>query len=242
MTGKRRTHHRHRRRRKSLRHCYHMLGHWEFIRMHEQSLDFFINMAALHALISQQDQALSLHGLVLPNLSTAAAAIIFEKLLIPTSLVLAESIESVQIFRDQQTQPTKDERLQVHKVRDGRRWRRRQNLHADFLHHKLSLFGNSRDLQVMMEGRGPEQLHDTIGKGDAAAVVKLQSAIKFNGGGGGQSPHSNLGRAIDTSLGYFDALVQKINTGGAALQGSGWVWLALDKELKKLVVETTANQ
>ncbi|PQQ17004.1 putative membrane protein [Prunus yedoensis var. nudiflora] len=28
-----------------------------------------------------------------------------------------------------------------------------------------------------------EQLHDAIAKGDAAAVVKLQSAIKFNGGG-----------------------------------------------------------
>ncbi|KAM1476103.1 hypothetical protein ACFXTO_038127 [Malus domestica] len=77
-----------------------MLGHWEFIRMHEQSLDFFINIAALHALISQQDRALSIHSLVLPNLSTAATAIIFEKLLIPTSLASAESAESVQIFQD----------------------------------------------------------------------------------------------------------------------------------------------
>nr|GMC96629.1 superoxide dismutase [Mn], mitochondrial [Ipomoea batatas]GMD00541.1 superoxide dismutase [Mn], mitochondrial [Ipomoea batatas] len=29
---------------------------------------------------------------------------------------------------------------------------------------------------------------------------------------------------------------------GAAVQGSGWVWLGLDKELKHLVVETTPNQ
>ncbi|ONI24786.1 hypothetical protein PRUPE_2G262400 [Prunus persica] len=104
-----------------------------------------------------------------------------------------------------------------------------------------------------------EQLHDAIAKGDAAAVVKLQSAIKFNGGGhvnhsifwknltpvgvrGGEPPHGSLGWAIDTNFGSMEALVQKINAEGAALQGSGWVWLALDKELKKLVVETTANQ
>lgn len=36
--------------------------------------------------------------------------------------------------------------------------------------------------------------------------------------------------------------MQKINAEGAALQGSGWVWLGLDKESKKLVVDTTANQ
>ena len=38
------------------------------------------------------------------------------------------------------------------------------------------------------------------------------------------------------------ALVKKMSAEGAALQGSGWVWLALDKEAKKLSVETTANQ
>ncbi|KAM1126348.1 hypothetical protein ACFX2B_041040 [Malus domestica] len=122
------------------------------------------------------------------------------------------------------------------------------------LHHK-----KHHQAYITNYNKALEQLHDAIGKGDAAAVVKLQSAIKFNGGGhvnhsifwknltpisqgGGESPHSNLGWAIDMSFGSFDALVQKINTEGAALQGSGWVWLALDKELKKLVVETTANQ
>ena len=104
-----------------------------------------------------------------------------------------------------------------------------------------------------------EQLDGAIAKGDASAVVKLQSAIKFNGGGhvnhsifwknltparegGGELPHRTLGWAIDQNFGSFEALVAKINAEGAALQGSGWVWLALDKEFKKLVVETTANQ
>ncbi|KAG5019346.1 hypothetical protein AAZX31_06G137700 [Glycine max] len=104
-----------------------------------------------------------------------------------------------------------------------------------------------------------EQLQDAIAKKDSSAVVKLQGAIKFNGGGhvnhsifwknlapvregGGEPPKGSLGWAIDTHFGSFEALIQKVNAEGAALQGSGWVWLGLDKELKRLVVETTANQ
>ncbi|CAN1196900.1 Superoxide dismutase [Mn], mitochondrial [Linum perenne] len=104
-----------------------------------------------------------------------------------------------------------------------------------------------------------EQLHEATLKGDVGTVVKLQSAIKFNGGGhvnhtifwknlapvregGGEPPHGSLGWAIDNHFGSMDALVQKMNAEGAALQGSGWVWLGLDKETKKLVVDTTANQ
>ncbi|URD92488.1 hypothetical protein MUK42_00898 [Musa troglodytarum] len=137
-----------------------------------------------------------------------------------------------------------------------------------------------------------EQLEEAVAKGDAPAVVWLQGAIKFNGGGnfccgfnkscqpldlleqpqackskckiailitcrksfflylcfskcwegGGEPPHSALGWAIDTDFGSLEALVQKMNAEGTALQGSGWVWLALDKGSKKLSVETTANQ
>ncbi|KAI3994190.1 hypothetical protein MKX01_012447 [Papaver californicum] len=104
-----------------------------------------------------------------------------------------------------------------------------------------------------------EQLTEATAKGDTSTVVKLQSAIKFNGGGhvnhsifwknltpvsegGGELPKGSLASAIDTHFGSFEKLVQKANAEGAALQGSGWVWLGLDKELKKLVVETTANQ
>lgn len=41
--------------------------------------------------------------------------------------------------------------------------------------------------------------------------------------GGGEPPHGSLGWAIDTNFGSMEALVQKINAEGAALQGSGWV-------------------
>ncbi|CAF2102213.1 hypothetical protein HID58_019775 [Brassica napus] len=104
-----------------------------------------------------------------------------------------------------------------------------------------------------------EQLDQAVNKGDASTVVKLHSAIKFNGGGhvnhsifwknlapvnqgGGEPPKGALGGAIDTHFGSLEGLVKKMSAEGAALQGSGWVWLGLDKELKKLVVDTTANQ
>ncbi|KAL5582864.1 hypothetical protein UlMin_015306 [Ulmus minor] len=85
-----------------------------------------------------------------------------------------------------------------------------------------------------------EQLDEAMAKGDASTVVKLQSAIKFNGGGhinhsifwnnlapvregGGEPPKASLGWAIDSQFGSLESLVKKINTDGAALQGSGWV-------------------
>ncbi|KAG2305912.1 hypothetical protein Bca52824_025660 [Brassica carinata] len=57
-----------------------------------------------------------------------------------------------------------------------------------------------------------------------------------------RAPKGALDGAIDTHFGSLEGLVKKMSAEGAALQGSGWVWLGLDKELKKLVVDTTANQ
>ncbi|XP_060213011.1 superoxide dismutase [Mn], mitochondrial [Lycium barbarum] len=104
-----------------------------------------------------------------------------------------------------------------------------------------------------------EQLHEAITKGDTPTVAKLQSAIKFNGGGhinhsvfwknlapvrdgGGEPPKGSLGSAIDIHFGSIEAVIQNMNAEGAALQGSGWVWLGMDKELKRLVIEITSNQ
>ncbi|GMH05033.1 hypothetical protein Nepgr_006873 [Nepenthes gracilis] len=60
--------------------------------------------------------------------------------------------------------------------------------------------------------------------------------------GGGEPPKGSLVQAIDSVFGSLEALIQKMNAKGAALQGSGCVWLGVDKEFKKLVIETTANQ
>ncbi|KAL4189937.1 hypothetical protein AMTRI_Chr08g209560 [Amborella trichopoda] len=104
-----------------------------------------------------------------------------------------------------------------------------------------------------------ELLDQALAKGDASSTVQLQSAIKFNGGGhinhsifwknlapvnegGGEPPKGPLGLAVEEHFGSLEELIKKMNVQGAALQGSGWVWLALDKETKTLSVETTANQ
>ncbi|KAG5233011.1 superoxide dismutase [Salix suchowensis] len=99
-----------------------------------------------------------------------------------------------------------------------------------------------------------EQLHHAIEKGDSSALLNcraLSSHVNHSifwknltpvQEGGGEPPHGNLGWAIDEDFGSLDTLIKKMSTEGAALQGSGWVWLGLDKESKKLVVETTANQ
>ncbi|MCO5548932.1 hypothetical protein L7F22_002395 [Adiantum nelumboides] len=101
-----------------------------------------------------------------------------------------------------------------------------------------------------------EKFHDAK---DPQSIVALQSALKFNGGGhinhaifwknlapksqgGGEGPQGPLASAIATEYGSLEKLVAKMNSAGAAVQGSGWVWLGLNKELKHLVVETTANQ
>ncbi|KAE9451543.1 hypothetical protein RHGRI_027712 [Rhododendron griersonianum] len=104
-----------------------------------------------------------------------------------------------------------------------------------------------------------EQLIGVMDKGDAPTIVRLQSAIKFNGGGhinhsifwknlapvregGGDPPKGSLGLAIDKHFGSLESLIVKMNAEGAALQGSGWVWLGLDREFNRLLVETTENQ
>ncbi|XP_010525403.1 PREDICTED: superoxide dismutase [Mn] 2, mitochondrial [Tarenaya hassleriana] len=104
-----------------------------------------------------------------------------------------------------------------------------------------------------------EKLRCAMEEGDHSSVVKLHGLIKFNGGGhinhaifwknlapvregGGQPPTDPLSSSIDTHFGSLEALMQKMNAEGIALQGSGWVWFGLDKELKTLVIETTANQ
>ncbi|PRQ34766.1 putative superoxide dismutase [Rosa chinensis] len=90
-----------------------------------------------------------------------------------------------------------------------------------------------------------DNLEQAMDTGDSSTVVKLQSALKFNGGGlegGGEPPKGSLGWEVDNQFGSLQSLKQKMMVEGSALQGSGWVWLALDKDQKKLSVECTANQ
>ncbi|GBG65103.1 hypothetical protein CBR_g49466 [Chara braunii] len=96
-------------------------------------------------------------------------------------------------------------------------------------------------------------------KKDTHAMIALHGALRFNGGGhvnhcqfwenlapekkgGGELPQGPLADAIATQFGSLDELIKKVNAAGAAVQGSGWVWLGVNKDTGKLLVDTTPNQ
>ncbi|EJU00178.1 manganese and iron superoxide dismutase [Dacryopinax primogenitus] len=94
---------------------------------------------------------------------------------------------------------------------------------------------------------------------DIRERIRLQSALKFNGGGHinhslfwpGLCPASSssaklapgpLKEAIEREFGSLEALQKEMNAKTAALQGSGWGWLGVNTSTKKLEIVTTANQ
>jgi Fe-Mn family superoxide dismutase len=104
-----------------------------------------------------------------------------------------------------------------------------------------------------------EKYYEAEAKGDLSAMVALQSAIKFNGGGhinhsifwtlltspnkaAPLSHQSQLAQAIEKDFHSFDLFKEKLNTVTVAIQGSGWGWLGYNKGTKRLEIATCANQ
>jgi Fe-Mn family superoxide dismutase len=87
-----------------------------------------------------------------------------------------------------------------------------------------------------------------------AAAGKISPAVRNNGGGhwnhgffwdsldksGGGAPSGNLGDAITTAFGSFDAFKEKFAQAGMTRFGSGWAWLLVKDG--KLEVSSTPNQ
>lgn len=83
----------------------------------------------------------------------------------------------------------------------------------------------------------------------------IRTAVRNNGGGhanhsmfwqimkpnGGGEPTGDLGNAITSAFGSFDAFKAAFNDAGVKRFGSGWAWLVLGKD-GKLQVTSTANQ
>ncbi|PXF32428.1 superoxide dismutase [Pokkaliibacter plantistimulans] len=83
----------------------------------------------------------------------------------------------------------------------------------------------------------------------------IRGAIRNHGGGhanhslfwlvmspeGGGEPTGALGDAITATFGSFAQLKEKFNAAATTRFGSGWAWLAVDKQ-GQLVVTSTANQ
>ncbi|MBJ7449380.1 MAG: superoxide dismutase [Parachlamydiales bacterium] len=92
---------------------------------------------------------------------------------------------------------------------------------------------------------------------DVAALIALQSAIKFNGGGHvnhsifwtnlapkgeGGEPSSELKKALTEQFGSVESFIEQMTATTLAIQGSGWGWLGYDKQKKKLCISTCSNQ
>lgn len=104
-----------------------------------------------------------------------------------------------------------------------------------------------------------EQFAEAEHKRDLAAMVALESAIKFNGGGnvnhsifwtnlapkdkgGGNPPEGDLLNELNKEFGSLQNFIDKFSAKTVAIQGSGWGWLGFDKGNNRLVITTCANQ
>ena len=119
--------------------------------------------------------------------------------------------------------------------------------------HHLTYVNNLNALQ--------EQAAAAQESGDTQKYVDLSQGIKFNGGGhlnheffweslapvangGGVQPAagSELHTAITAAFGSMDKFIAHFSANTAAVQGSGWGWLAYNKNSGALEFRTTANQ
>jgi len=103
-----------------------------------------------------------------------------------------------------------------------------------------------------------EKLAEASAKNDISAVIGLQGALRFNGGGhinhsifwknlcskgdAMGAPDGELAKAIDRDFGSFDAMKEKLSASTVAVQGSGWGWLGYNKATGRLQIATCANQ
>ncbi|ETO22649.1 superoxide dismutase [Reticulomyxa filosa] len=103
---------------------------------------------------------------------------------------------------------------------------------------------------------------DALSREDLAAVIELDHAIKFNGGGhvnhsifwtnlapvkhGGGDFEGNASQSVVNAIKSKWQSVEKFqetfNAKTAAVQGSGWGWLVYDPADKQLKIQTTSNQ
>ncbi|KAH9818912.1 Manganese/iron superoxide dismutase [Melampsora americana] len=98
-----------------------------------------------------------------------------------------------------------------------------------------------------------------VQSGDLPKQIEIQGLIKFNGGGhinhslywknlqpvnlgGGKMKPGVFADAVQAQFGGLNGLKTKMNSVGSTFQGSGWLWLAREKNGKKLSIVTTVNQ
>ncbi|HRD55551.1 MAG TPA: superoxide dismutase [Parachlamydiaceae bacterium] len=104
------------------------------------------------------------------------------------------------------------------------------------------------------------QYQEAEKKQDLQAMVALQSAIKFNGGGhinhsifwtnlspenkegGKYKEESALAEAINKQFNSKEKFIEQFSQKATAIQGSGWAWLGFNKAKGTLEIQTCDNQ
>jgi Fe-Mn family superoxide dismutase len=96
-------------------------------------------------------------------------------------------------------------------------------------------------------------------KEDISGMIRLQPAIRFNGGGhinhsllwptlapekmgGGHPPKELLAERIECDFGSLEALITQMSAQAVAIQGSGWAWLVYNRPENRLQILCCANQ
>lgn len=121
------------------------------------------------------------------------------------------------------------------------------------LHHSKHHAGYVKNYNAAVE-----KYEEAKAKNDVAAMISLQSALKFNGGGhvnhtlfwetlapiskGGGEPSGEVVKAIEQEFGSLEKFQEKFNAITGPIQGSGWGWLGFDKSEKRLKIATCQNQ
>lgn len=108
------------------------------------------------------------------------------------------------------------------------------------LHHGKHLRGYVNNLNAALPGSGFENmpLEEIIAKADGSLFNNAGQVLNHNlyfsqfSPDGGGKPSGRLAQAIDAAWGTFDAFREEFVKAGTSLFGSGWVWLAGDKNGK----------
>jgi len=104
-----------------------------------------------------------------------------------------------------------------------------------------------------------EQYAEAEQKQDLPAMIALESAIKFNGGGhvnhsifwtnlapknkgGGEAPTGAFAEALNKKYGSLDKFIELFSAKTVAIQGSGWGWLGYCPKMDCFTIVTCENQ
>jgi len=102
-----------------------------------------------------------------------------------------------------------------------------------------------------------EKLDGAVSAGDVSAIIAMQGAIKFNGGGhlnhtlfwenmcdpsSSEIKDGALSDLITSSFGSYEAMKNSMAPAAVGVQGSGWAWLGYNKKSDRLEIATCPNQ